>query len=274
MRFCHLELHLFPVHLGGDHPGQRLKREGRPCNPFQIGKAGNTPASVATHLCLASIRIIKAPFEIGLLRPLDQDDTVCPHGNSSLTDFSDEVLQTIFFQEGVSLIDQDEVFSPRAHLHERNLHQNLRFRKSEIRISKLETNPKLKLPNDLNLIHCCNTLAFWKKISNPPSSPFVKRGKCFTSLWSSFSCQGRAREVGRHFKKSNLNRYFVTCCLFRVSDFGHSNIVSRFDFRASNLFFYQEFRDLFSPDEVLITFSLSDHKHLVIPNQNLRNPGS
>jgi len=76
-----------------------------------MGKAGNTSASVATHLRFASIRIIKAPLEIGLLRPLDQDETICPHGNSSLTDFSDEVLQTIFFQEGVSMIDEDEVVS-------------------------------------------------------------------------------------------------------------------------------------------------------------------
>jgi hypothetical protein len=122
MRLCHLELHPLPLHLGGDRTGQRLKREGRPCYPFQMSKTGNTPTSVAAHLCFASIRIIKAPFEIGLLRPLDQDETVRSHGNSSLTDFSNEILQTIFFQEGVPMIDEDEIVSAPAHFRKRNFH--------------------------------------------------------------------------------------------------------------------------------------------------------
>jgi hypothetical protein len=85
-----------------------------------MGKPGNTPASVAAHLRFASIRVIKAPFEIGLLRPLDQDETICAHGNSSLTNFSNEVPQTIFFQERVPMIDEDEVVSTPAHLRKRN----------------------------------------------------------------------------------------------------------------------------------------------------------
>jgi len=37
------------------------------------------------------------------------------------------------------------------------------------------------------------SLSRWKRLSNPPYSPFVKRGKCFSSLWQ--------REAGRDFKK-------------------------------------------------------------------------
>jgi hypothetical protein len=36
------------------------------------------------------------------------------------------------------------------------------------------------------------------RISNPPSSPFVKRGKHFSSLWQ--------REAGRDFKRFISNR--------------------------------------------------------------------
>ena len=37
------------------------------------------------------------------------------------------------------------------------------------------------------------------KESNPPSSPFVKRGKSFPSLWYLFPAKSRQREVGRDF---------------------------------------------------------------------------
>jgi hypothetical protein len=35
----------------------------------------------------------------------------------------------------------------------------------------------------------------------------------------------------------------------------------------------QKFRNLLTSDEILIPFSLADDKHLIIPNQNLSDPG-
>ena len=35
----------------------------------------------------------------------------------------------------------------------------------------------------------------------------------------------------------------------------------------------QKLRNFFSADEILISLSLADHKHLIIPNQNLSDPG-
>jgi hypothetical protein len=107
-----------------------------------MSKARNTTASVSTHLCLTSIRIIEAPLEIGFLRPLDEDETICTDRNPSPAGFSDEVFQTILFQEGLSMIDEDEVIATPAHLHKRNLHRTSDSEQVQISNDKSQMNAK------------------------------------------------------------------------------------------------------------------------------------
>jgi hypothetical protein len=81
-----------------------------------MGKPGSATAPVTAHFRFASIRIKVAPLEIGFMRSFDQDETICPDRDSSSTNFSNEVFQTILFQEGFPMIDEDEVIATPAHL--------------------------------------------------------------------------------------------------------------------------------------------------------------
>ena len=87
-------------------------------------KSGSATTTVATHLCLAAIGIKELPLEISLFRPLDEDDAIRTYGGSPLTDLPRKPLHAILPHEGLPMIDEDEVISASAHLHERNLHQN------------------------------------------------------------------------------------------------------------------------------------------------------
>ena len=81
-----------------------------------------------------------------------------------------------------------------------------------------------------------------------------------------YTLQGRQIQNIKLKREQGKSLGFCVCdltSLFRVSDFV---------LRIQKLFFYQKLRDNFSPDEILIIFSLSDHKHLVIPNKNLGDP--
>jgi hypothetical protein len=92
-----------------------------------MGKARSTAAAVAAHLGLAPIGIEELPFEVGSLRPFNEDDAIRTHRDSSLAHPLSKPFHPASIEKRFSMIDQDKIVSTATHLHKRNFHQNLRF---------------------------------------------------------------------------------------------------------------------------------------------------
>ena len=101
-------------------PGPNRSRPGfeshfRPGDAVKKSEPGRAPGSVSAKIGGASVRIEKAPLEIGCCGSFDQDQSVGPDGNSPAADPFREAGGVVPRNRVLPIVDQDEVVPAPAH---------------------------------------------------------------------------------------------------------------------------------------------------------------
>ncbi len=117
-------LGLFPAdlghHFGLDHPGERFKPHPLRGDAFQVGEPGRAAGAVAAELRFAAVRVEQPPPEVGLARPLDQDEPVPPHRHPVRADFRRQGPGPLGVHDLGAVVDEDEIVPAPGELHEGN----------------------------------------------------------------------------------------------------------------------------------------------------------
>ena len=107
------------LHLGMDDARERLEGHVLLCDLSEVGEPRGAPRAVAAHLGLAPVGVEEPPLEVRLPGGNDHDQAVGAHRVMPVADGHRQLLQVHPLEDGLAVVDQDEIVPAALHFIER-----------------------------------------------------------------------------------------------------------------------------------------------------------